>query len=201
MIDWFIKNYIEIAGALAGLVYVLLSIRQNIWLWPVGFLTSAIFILVFFNSKLYATMLLQVYYLVISVYGWYYWKYGNKTKEGEEQVVSTKFIPGKMIIVSVVCAFVLEYPIYWLLKTYTDSPYPVWDSVTTTLSIVATWMLARKYIENWIVWIVTDAIAVSLYFYMKLYTTTGLFLAYTILAIVGYFEWKKELNAKEISKK
>lgn len=198
--EWIIKHWLEIIGALAGLVYVYFSIRRNILLWPIGFFTSGIYILVFLKSKLYATMLLQVYYVGISVYGWYYWKYGDKNNQKDEKQIVIRNIPFKMSLISVVSVLILEFPIYWVLKNFTDSPYPFLDSVTTVFSIIATWMLARKYIENWIIWIFSDSLALGLYFYMKLYATTALFLAYIILSFVGYFEWKKDLNARKMTK-
>ncbi len=189
---------IEITGAVAGLIYVLFSIRRNILLWLVGFISSGIYFIVFLHSKLYATMILQLYYMGISVYGWYYWKFGDKKNQKDGKEIVVKSIPIKIAVICSMSSLVLVVPIFWILKNLTDSPYPICDSVTTTLSIIATWMLARKYSENWLIWIFSDTLSACLYFYMKLYATTGLFTAYIILAFIGYFEWKKELKSKII---
>ena len=188
---------IEIFGALAGLCYVIFSIRRNILLWPVGFISSGIYFIVFFNSKLYATMVLQLYYMGISIYGWYYWKFGDKTNQREDNKIVTRNIKVNTLIICIISALVLECPVFLILRNLTDSPYPVFDSVTTTLSIIATWMLARKYKENWLIWIFADTLSASLYLYMKLYATTILFITYVILAFIGYFEWKKELYSEK----
>jgi nicotinamide mononucleotide transporter len=185
---------IEIIGAATGLLYVFLSIRRNILLWLIGIISSPIYFIVFLNSKLYATMILQVYYFGMSIYGLYYWKYGEKQNQKTNKQVVIKYISLKLIFIYLLISLLLVFPIFWLLKQFTDSPYPVCDSVTTTLCIIAAWMLARKYVENWIVWIFSDTLAAGLYFFMRLYATAGLFIAYIILAFIGYYEWKKELN-------
>ena len=173
--DWISNNYIEVFGAVAGIIYVFLEIRQNIWLWPVGIITSAVYIWIFFTSKFYADMSLQGYYLVISFMGWYWWSKGRRAQgsglrtekrrgewekgemEKEElQVTRLKFRTG--VILAIV--FVLLFFVMWLVLTrLTDSPVPVRDSFITSLSVIATWMLARKIYEHWYLWIVVNFVS------------------------------------------
>lgn len=187
---WMIENYIEILGAILGFVYIFFSIRQNILTWITGLLTSALYIYVFFVSKFYADMSLQVYYVFISIYGWYHWIKGSGTNDKTELKV-TRLDLKSGIILAIVCVL-LYVIIFFILKEYTDSPVPHGDAITTALSIVATWMLARKILEHWLIWIFVDALSMGLYIYKSLWPTTILFFVYTVMAYIGYIKWKKE---------
>jgi len=191
ILKYIYENWIEIVGAILSLIYLYLSIKQKISLWIFGFLSSALYIVVFFQTKFYADMSLQFYYLVISVYGWFNWKYG-KPDTGQE-LPATKIT--KRLILKLGASSILIYIIYYLvLAKFTDSTIPKADSLVGMLSVIGTWMLARKLIENWLVWIVADGIATGLFFYKGLYPTAVLFIIYTIMAIVGYWQWKKALE-------
>ncbi len=190
IIKWLSGNYIELLGAILGIVYIFFSIRQSILTWPVGLLTSVLYVWVFFVSKLYADMGLQVYYVVISIYGWYEWLRGNQSDHSESLKVS-RLTMKLGLILSVVSLF-LFLLIWFVLKNYTDSTVPMADGLATALSIVATWMLARKILEHWLVWIFVDAFSVGLFWYKDLLPTVILFVVYTIMAYIGYREWKRE---------
>lgn len=208
---WFQNNYIEIFGAVTGIIYVFLEIRQNIWLWPLGIITSAVYIWVFFENKFYADMSLQVYYLVISVLGWYWWRNegrgireivakGEKEGRSEEtnakskdelQVTKLKLKTG--IILS--AGFIFLFAVMRLgLSKFTDSPVPGWDSFITSVSIVATWMLARKIYEHWYLWIVVNFISALLFFTRGLYPTVILYIIYGIMSFAGLVTWKKGMR-------
>ena len=214
---WLSNSYIEIFGAVTGIIYVFLEIRQTIWLWPVGIITSAVYILVFFESKFYADMSLQVYYLVISVLGWYWWKRGagqaneearvrmgeweKGRKENEETEILrdtetlqvTRIDLKKSVVLAIV--FVILYAVMRVvLKRFTDSPVPEWDSFITSLSIVATWMLARKIYEHWYLWIVVNFVSVALFLVKGLYPTVILYAFYGIMSFVGLSSWKKTIR-------
>ncbi|WP_372755133.1 nicotinamide riboside transporter PnuC [Labilibaculum sp.] len=190
--NWIIDNIIEIIGTLAGLVFLYLEIKQNKWLWPVGLLTSAMYIYVFFVAKLYADMSLQFYYVFISIYGWIAWTKGKQ----KEELPVTK-LTNKLFMVLLGASLLIYFLISYLLVNYTDGSIPYWDAFTTALSIVATWMLARKILEQWLVWVLVNAVSLCLYIYKGLYPTSILFLFYTILAVVGYIHWKKDLLQSE----
>ncbi len=224
--DWLSNNYIEIFGAITGILYVVFEIRQNIWLWPVGIITSGVYIWVFFTGKLYADMSLQGYYLVISILGWYWWLKGSgfwvqgaREKDhtanfppeslsrdsgvGQGNVTSDNSDPGKLpvtriklktaIILSLI--FGILYFVMWLvLSRFTDSRVPVWDSFITSLSIVATWMLAKKIYEHWYLWIIVNAASIILFFVKGLYPTVVLYIVYCAMSFVGLKEWGKSLN-------
>jgi len=191
---WFIDHYIEVLGAVFGLLYIFLSIKQSIWCWPLGIITSAIYIIVFFNSGFYADMGLQFYYVFISFYGWYHWIFGGKKANTKQlEITKTSFLLWIILFVINAVLFVI---ISYILINYTDSTIPYLDAFTTAASIVATWMLAQKKIEHWILWVVVDIVSLGLYVYKDLYATVILFAVYTILAFIGYSEWRKDINKK-----
>jgi len=246
--SWILNNYIEIFGAVAGIIYVFLEIKQKIWLWPVGIITSAVYIYVFYTGKLYADMSLQGYYLVISGVGWYWWLRGSGQKaqgsgqenenpkreigagssvfpleslsresrrgEGEggtegrrdEEIERRRDGETERLKVTrlkmktgIVLAFVFAglYALMWfILDSFTDSPVPQWDSFITSLSIVATWMLARKIYEHWFLWIIVNASAASLFVTRGLYPTVILYGIYLVMSFEGLREWRKEINEK-----
>jgi nicotinamide mononucleotide transporter len=208
--DWISNNFIEIFGAVTGIIYVFLEIRQTIWLWPVGIITSAVYIWVFFTSKFYADMSLQGYYLVISILGWYWWAQGTgQKKEGEkgrmgeggkEQLQVTRLKLRTGIVLAIV--FVLLYTVMWfVLTSLTDSPVPVRDSFITSLSIVATWMLARKIFEHWYLWIVVNFVSAVLFLTRGLFPTFILYVVYGIMSFAGLVEWKKTIKTDLTARK
>jgi nicotinamide mononucleotide transporter len=182
--------FIEILGAVTGLIYLYFSIKQNIWLWPWGIITSILYIYVFFRAKFYADMSLQFYYLGISAYGWYFWQKGAKKVVDHKLPIIRANVKEwfLFILITILLTLISGYG----LDNYTDSPLPYWDAFTTAGSVVATWMLARKYLEQWLFWIVVDAVALGTFIYKELYPTVLLFSVYTGLAIYGYFQWRKE---------
>lgn len=213
---WLSNNWIEIFGAITGIIYVFLEIRQNIWLWPVGIITSAVYIIVFFISKFYADMSLQGYYLVISCVGWYWWvkgmehraqgtgqetkrlssseglRVGNEEGQGDVKLRVTRLKLKTGIILSII--FVLLYFLLWyMLSGLTDSPVPEWDSFITSLSIIATWMLARKIYEHWFLWIVVNIASSVIFMTRGLYPTVILYMVYLVMSFVGLIEWKRSL--------
>lgn len=184
-------NWIELLGSALSIIYLYLSIKQKVSLWIFGFLCSSLYVVVFFQSKFYADMSLQFYYLGVSVFGWISWKAGKPENRKELPVKRTTPISGAIILIT---ALVFYFLYYFILSEYTDSPLPKADAFTTALSIVATWMLARKMIEHWWLWIIVDSVSAGLYFYKALYPTAILFVIYTIMAIIGYQQWKKSLQ-------
>ena len=218
--NWLSNNYIEVFGAITGVIYVFLEIRQTIWLWPIGIITSAVYIWVFFIGKLYADMSLQVYYLVISCLGWYWWakgtgqraqsselrSQGTRYKEaaagGREGELPVTRITLKTGLVLAAVLSVLFIVMCFILDRLTDSPVPGWDSFITSLSIVATWMLARKIYEHWLLWIVVNSVAVALFLSRGLYPTVILYVVYGIMSFIGLTAWKKTIRIElSISRK
>lgn len=189
--EWLLGNWVEVLGAVLGLIYIFLSIKQNIYTWPVGLLTSALFVYVFLVAKFYADMGLQLYYVLVSIYGWYFWLKGSQKPDRPLEISQT---PRRLWFWLAGASAVFFGIIHFILKNYTDSPVAVADALTTALSLVATWMLARKYLEHWLIWIFVDAFSAVLYAWKGLWPTAILFVVYTVLAAAGYLEWQRKLK-------
>lgn len=190
-------HWIEIIAASLGIIAIYFQIKVKPFYWVISLLVSSMYIIIYFLAKLYADMSMQFYYVGMSIYGLYVWLSGNNNSDKKTIPISKiKDLKSWLLIalISALSFFIIGY----ILKKFTDSNVPWWDSFTTSLSFVATWMLARKKIENWLVWIVVDATSVALYIYKQLYPTTILFIILTLLAIVGYFQWKRELRTLEM---
>ena len=194
--------YIEIFGTIIGLIYLWLEYKANIYLWVVSIIMPAIYIYIFYNAGLYADFAINIYYLLIAIYGWFAWKYNIKlfkTSSKKDRVEGLKIssLPKKVWLKLIVVYLILQFLITWVLITYTNSNVPWLDSFTTSVSIIAMWMLARKYVEQWLVWIVVDVVSVGLYIYKDLYYTSALYALYAVIAIQGYIKWKKMMLSNE----
>ncbi len=184
MMDW-----TEVFGAATGLLYVILEIRQKRSMWIVGAISALIYMAVFFTSALYAAMGLQVYYLVVSVYGWQKW--GIKSPDensNREVVVGMKY---NLLLISSLVSLVCYFGLTWVLENYTGDPNPRLDAFITTISMLATYWVTKKHIEHWFLWIIADALAVFLYIQQGLYATTALYVIYIAAAVAGYLHWRK----------
>ena len=190
MLPWIYQHYVELLGTAFSIAYLYFSIKQNILLWPLGIMSAIFYLVVFYESKFYADMALNGYYLIISIYGWITWK---RAREKMGMKMPIKRLKIKMGLTLIIVTGILYIVIGKVLYLYTDSPIPYWDAFTTSASIVATWMLARKFLEHWIVWVIVDLVSMALYIYRGLYPTTILFAVYTTMAVVGFIQWRKEL--------
>lgn len=191
-------SVIEIVGACIGLLYLILEYKANVWLWPVGIVMSVFYVIIYVSGKFYADAALQVYFIGANVYGLLKWTVSRRRARSgvsepgrdEIQISST---PKRLLLPLLLATAALWTLIYFVLHTYTDSPVPLGDAFTTALSIVAMWMLSRKYIEQWWLWVVVNVVCVVLYFWKQLYPTAILYTVYVVVAVLGYFRWKKEL--------
>ncbi len=196
VVQWISLNYLEVIGAVLGIIYVILATKQNIWCWYAGSINVSIYIFVFIEARLYGDMALQILYLMMSFYGIYKWKFSKNNTNKELKITNIgKKLSIQLLIITIFLSVGFGY-----LLTYTNTDVPRWDGITTALGLIGTWMTARKYIENWLVWIIANSLCVALYFYKELYPTVGFYTIITIIAIIGYFKWKKQQKAAELSK-
>ncbi|MGL4411727.1 MAG: nicotinamide riboside transporter PnuC [Bacteroidales bacterium] len=191
-------NTLEIFGTISGLLYLYLEIKQRPAMWIVGIINAIIYLLVFFNAKIYADASLQVYYVSVSVYGLMLWRRsisGTQTESSKQvQTIEYRMMSSSMWCYIIVASTILTLAMYAILSRYTDSPVPMGDAITTSLSIVATWMLAKRFIEHWGFWVVINTISIYIYWIRELNYTVLLYLFYGIFAIVGLYTWKKQGN-------
>lgn len=186
-------NYLEVFGTLVGLVYLWLEYRASIYLWLACIVMPAVYLVVYYQARLYADFGINVYYLLASVYGWIAWSRGRKKKniqQAEEETPITR-MPRKVYFPLTVVFILCWVVIALILITWTDSCVPWTDSFTTALSIIAMWMLARKYVEQWGAWMIVDWVCCGLYIYKGLYFTSAL---YGLYAVVAFFGWRKWLS-------
>ena len=177
---------LESVAVLTGILCVWLNVRQNIWTWPTAIISSILFGIVFFEARLYTTMLLQGLFIGISVYGWKSWLTGGPGG-GILFVTRLRQMTGLTLLLLTLAG---TTGLALALTYITASDYPILEGFTTTLSVVASWMAARKILESWVVWIVTDTIYVGLYFATGLYLTLLLYLLYLGLATAGFIAWR-----------
>ena len=194
MLEWIQNHLVELLGVVFSIAYLVLSIRQNIWLWPVGIASAVMYIVVFYQAKFYADMSLNGYYFLVSIYGWIHWS--GAASPGRTVLPVTRIIrkTGWLSFLAFAGIFAGSAVV---LDNLTDSPLPWWDAFTTAGSVVATWMLARKYLEHWLLWIIVDLVSMGLYIYKGLYPTAVLFLIYTLMAVVGFVRWKNQIVSND----
>ena len=185
-------NYLEILGTIVGVIYLILEYRASIYLWIAGIIMPAIYIFVYFNAGLYADFGINIYYLLIAVYGWIMWRCGKKDESsGKEIELPITNMPLRLYPLLTLVFIIAWLGIAFILANYTNSDVVWLDSFTTALSIIGMWMLAHKYVEQWIAWIAVDVVSAGLYIYKDLHFTAGLYTFYAIIAIFGYLKWKR----------
>jgi nicotinamide mononucleotide transporter len=187
-------NPIEIIAAVFGVVSVFLSVKQNIWSWPTAIVNVGLYIFVFFESKLYADTGLQVVYVVLNAYGWYHWLYGGKNRT--ELPVSRTSARLGLFLVGLGAAGTAI--LGTILARNTDAALPYVDSMSTSTSLIAQWMMTRKLLENWIIWVAVDVVYIGMYIFKSLYVTAVLYLVFLILSAMGYFQWRTSLREREL---
>jgi len=182
----------EATGLVSGLLCVALLIRQNIWNWPIGLLYSVVSVVVFYRSRLYAELPLQIFYIAMNAYGWYYWAFA---KRSPARAVNAPTLPVTNITLRtalaltsiVVCATAAAG---WLFANRTNAALPYWDSAATTMSFAAMWMTARKQIENWYVWLIVDVLETGIYLAKGIELYAVLYGVYIGMAFAGWWAWR-----------
>ena len=167
-------------------------------MWVIGFVSSLIYVWVYFQFGMYGYATLYIYYVVVSVYGWYCWRFARQS-DGvvAELKVSRLRLPLALVLTAI--SAVLYAGIGYALERFTDSPVPYLDALGVSLSIVATWMLAHKILEHWTLWVFINFFSSVLCFYRELYPTAGLFVVYGVMSVIGWFKWKESMNNFKIN--
>jgi nicotinamide mononucleotide transporter len=180
---------IELVAAGFGLACVGLCVRRNIWNWPVGLVQVLLYAWVFFQARLYADFGLQLIYCVLQVYGWYHWLRGGQRDAANELPV-TRW-PARNALAWIVIAAIATGALGFLLRRFTDAAFPYWDGAIAILSLLATYLLARKALENWLLWIAVDVLGIGVYWAKDLRVTAGLYAVFLCMATAGWLAWRK----------
>lgn len=188
--DW--KFALQLAGVVLGLLYLWLEYRADIRLWIVGLVMPLVHGTLYYKSGLYADCAMQVYYILAGLYGLCVW--AKKPKPAERETGRIARTPARMWFRMAAAYAAIHALLYLLLVRFTDSTVPFWDSLTTALCIMAYWMLSRKYVEQWLVWLAVDVVTVGLYLYKDIPLTAGLYLLYSALAVAGYRRWLRQIG-------
>lgn len=186
--NWFkSQNLLETSGVITGTLCVYLAAKNKVWNWPFAIISVIIYIFIFWDAKLYADMGLQFYFLIMNFYGWYFWSRKDTSKKA-----SVSSITPKEIVLSVIGIFVFTAGLGFFLFKGTNASFPFIDSFCTACSLVAQIFLARKVMENWLIWIFVDIIYVGVYMTKDLNLTAGMYALYIYIAAMGYVEWRRE---------
>ena len=178
---------LEWLGTVTGFLCVYLAARQHILNWPISIISVAAYAVLFYQSKLYGNAVLQIYFFGTAIYGWYYWvKRGQDADKKPIVSFSALQIAGTVAVV-----LALSGVMGWFLGTYTDTDVPYIDGFCTAMSFVAQFLMTRKVLQNWLLWIVVDICYIPLYIYKGFMLTALLYVAFTIIATMGYLDWRR----------
>ncbi|NQY36415.1 MAG: nicotinamide mononucleotide transporter [Alteromonadaceae bacterium] len=195
---------LELIAVVTALLYVVLAAKANIWCWPAALISTLLFTVIFYEVYLWMDSLLQIYYMVMAVYGWYSWRNSRKLSFQNTQVIEITRWPVNKHIKIIVLLGCISIVLGWLMSNYTVAHFPYFDSATTVFAVFTTYLVVIKVLENWLYWIVIDLVSIYLYIEKDLTPTAVLFGLYVVLAIYGYFQWRKmhglAVTSNEISK-
>jgi nicotinamide mononucleotide transporter len=190
LVHAFGMSTIEWVAVAFGIVSVYLSVRENIWSWPTAIVNVSLYVYIFLKAKLYADMGLQVFYVVISFYGWWNWLYGG-ANHSELHVTRLS----RRLWIALPPVFVAgSVGLGFFLRANTDAALPFADASLTVASLIAQYLMTKKVLENWAIWVAADVAYIGMYIYKDLYPTAFLYAVFLILAAMGHFEWKKSLR-------
>ncbi len=193
VITYLSQHKLELSAAFFGLLYVVLAAKENYLCWFAGIMNVSIYIVIFYQQKIFANMSLQVIYLIISFYGLYAWL---SKKKGQQAFISKMDSSYRYFMVIL---FILLTGTAYITLQNSDTTLLTLDALTSAAGIIATWMQARKFIENWLIWIPTDLTIMVMFILEEMYVSAALFLIYTIIAIIAYRKWAKALKHKELA--
>lgn len=197
-------HWLDMLTTALGLAYIFFEYKASIWLWAVGFAMQVLGIVLYYQKGLYADCGMEFYYLAMTVYGWWNWtrkkrsqdKQADKNEQANNLAAPTHF-ERRFILPWTLATLVIWGAIYCFLAYRTDSTVPLADSFTTALSVVGIWALARKYLEQWLIWIVVDVVTCALYFYKDIPFKASLYALYVVIAILGYFKWRNMMTEEK----
>ena len=184
----------EAAAAIFAIAYLLLAIREKVLCWLFAFISTAIYTVLFWDVSLLMDSALNVYYMAMAVYGWYQWTRGGSNGSEEPHTLAVRSMSGQQHALVIIAITFLSLGSGYLLAEHSSAAWPYVDSFTTWASVITTYLVTRKYLQNWLYWIVIDMVSIPLYIDRGLNLTALLFIVYTIFAVIGYFSWRDHLR-------
>ena len=185
----------EIAAVILALAYLLLAMKEKISCWYAAFASTAIYLFLFWDVSLLMESALQVFYLLVAIYGWWQWRH---QRDGQQDLKIHRWpLRTHLLVLGAVSALTLVFG--YVLQTTTEAALPYLDSFTTWGAVITTYMVTRKVLENWLYWIVVDGVSIYLYLDRGLYLTALLFVLYVVLVIIGFFQWRATYNREELA--
>jgi len=187
-------SLMEVTAVIFAMAYLLLAVRENVLCWLFAFLSTAIYTVLFWDVSLLMESALNVYYMAMAVYGWHQWTRGGTNGDDRPHALAVRSMSAKQHVLVIVAIASLTIVSGYLLNEHSTAAWPYVDSFTTWASVITTYLVARKFLQNWLYWIVIDTVSVPLYIDRGLNLTALLFVAYVIIAVVGYFKWRDHLR-------
>jgi len=187
----------ELLAVILAIAYLLLAVRENVWCWLFAFISTAIYTILFWDVSLLMDSALNVYYMVMAVFGWYQWTRGGSTKGKKTPALAVRSMTYRQHALLISAVTIVSFVSGYLLSEHSNAAWPYIDSFTTWASVITTYLVTRKYLQNWLYWIVIDAVSVPLYIDRGLNLTALLFAFYIIIAVLGYLSWRAHLPKPE----
>ncbi|TWR30523.1 nicotinamide mononucleotide transporter [Mucilaginibacter pallidiroseus] len=184
---WQHQTLTEVVAVITGLLCVYLAAKNNIWNWPFAIVSVTLYLYIFYEARLFADMGLQVYFLAVNIYGWYYWSH----KPATENKQPVKQISKMQTLIAAPAILIFSFILGSVLK-YTTASYPYIDSFCAACSLVAQVLLARKVVQNWLIWVFVDIIYVAVYMLKDLHLTAAMYAVYVVIAAIGYRDWQRD---------
>ena len=187
-------SLMEVTAVVFAMAYLLLAVRENVLCWLFAFLSTAIYTVLFWDVSLLMESALNVYYMAMAVYGWHQWTRGGTNGDDRPHALAVRSMSANQHVMVIAAIVGLTLVSGYLLSEYSTAAWPYVDSFTTWASVITTYLVARKLLQNWLYWIVIDTVSVPLYIDRGLNLTALLFVAYVVIAVVGYFKWRDHLR-------
>jgi nicotinamide mononucleotide transporter len=193
MQQFLIAHWLDLVTTLLGLAYVLLEYKASLWLWLVGFVMQVLDIVLYYQKGLYADCGMEFYYIAMTVYGVWVWRFGKKRNQPAGAPLPVTHFKRRLVLPWIMATLAI-WAVLWYWLTLVGSTVPITDAFTTALSFVGIWALARKYLEQWLIWIVVDVVDCVLYFYKDIPFKASLHGLYVVIAVMGYLKWKRSMQ-------
>lgn len=183
---------LEALGVLFSVLYLVLAIRESLWCWPAAFVASVLSVVVLYEARLFSESALNVFYAAMAVYGWYQWRFGRRPNVPPSGRLRIAKWPWRLHAVAIFGCLVVSVAVGAVMSGYTTAAFPYLDAFVTVSSVLTTYMVARKILENWVYWLVIDSLSLYLYVARGLYGYAALFALYLVLVVIGWYRWRRD---------